>query len=210
MSLAYLDKMVADGYGRAALVGALSTGIVGGGAGTILDLDQPEFAIGVPQNVVLRPLYFAVSVQPGIEIADSDEVDVLIGVDSLGLWTGDGTSTPENPSNLNTKLDKGSSCRVGSAFTVDMTTTPRNGGTAADPVVDLELDRVSQTTNFGDATGISHRSVELKYQPLIPPWLEGPCTVVGYWGGTIATVGGYAILHWVEASVGEMRRYAGY
>ena len=56
----YLDKMIVDGYGRSVLVGALSTGPVGGGAGTILDLDQPLLAVGIPQGVVLRPIYFSI------------------------------------------------------------------------------------------------------------------------------------------------------
>ena len=210
MSLEYLDKMIADGHGRAVLVGALSTGLVGGGAGTILDLDQPMLAIGVPAGVVLRPIYGKISVQPGIETADSDEVDCYFGVDSLGLWTGDGTKTDENPSNMNSHFDKGSMCRVGSAFTGNMTTTPRNGGAAAVPVVDMELERHSQITNFGDATGISHRSVELLYAPTFPEWLEGPCTVLADFGGTIATVGGFITFRWVEATPNEMRRYAGY
>lgn len=210
MSLTYLDKMIADGYGRRVSVGAFSTGIVGGGAGTVLDLDQPELAIAVPARVVLRIVYADISVQPGIEIADSDETEALLAVDSLGLWTGDGTSTAENPSNQNSKFDKGSMCRVGSAFTVDMTTTPRNGGAAADPVLDMELAGTHQTSNFGDATGISHREVRLVYAPVLPEWLEGPCTVLAYWGGTIANVGGFARIAWVEASPEDMRRYAGY
>ncbi|KKK64905.1 hypothetical protein LCGC14_2979480, partial [marine sediment metagenome] len=37
--LNYLDRMIAEGFGRAALVGALSTGLVGGGAGTVIGSD---------------------------------------------------------------------------------------------------------------------------------------------------------------------------
>lgn len=206
----YLDRMIADGFGRSVLVGALSTGIVGGGAGTILDLDQPLLAVGVPSGVVLRPIYFSMSVQPGIETADSHETDAYFGVDSLGLWTGDGTKTDENPSNLNSRLDKGSMCRVGSAFTGNMTTTPKNGQAAGAPVVDMELARVSQTYVVGDATFISHREVKVLYKPIRPEWLEGPCTLIADAGGSIATVGVFITFKWVESSPAQMRHYAGY
>ncbi len=207
--LGYLDRMIAEGFGKAVTVGAFSTGIVGGGAGTVLDLDQPELAIAVPAGVVLRPIYFEVSVQSGITTADDDEAEVVIGVDSLGLWTGDGTKTDETPSNMNTSFDAGSMCKVGSAFTADMTTTP-NGGSAADPVMDIELARDSLTFNFGDATGISGHQLKVVYQPALPEWIVGPATVLVYWGGTIATVGGFADLRWVEAQVQSMKTYAGY
>lgn len=208
MALAYLDRMVADGYGRAVTVGAFSTGIVGGGNGTVLDLDQPELVIAIPTNLVVRILRAEIVVQGGISTADSDETEALLGVDSLGYWTVDGTSTAENPSNLNSRLDKGSACKVGSAFTADMTTTPRNGGTAADPVIDIELARVVETADQGGtAANVAYRGIRLEYQPLIPPWLEGQCSIVGYWGGTIATVGGYAVVQWVEAPPDIMRKY---
>ena len=100
MSLLSIDEMIARGMGRAVTVGALSTGIVGGGAGTVLDQNQPELAIAVPSGHVIRPFYAAVQVQPGAAGTDADETEILIAVDSLGLWTGDGTVTNENPSNL--------------------------------------------------------------------------------------------------------------
>ncbi len=181
-----------------------------GGAGTVLDLDQPELAIGIGGNTVVRILRAAVSVQPGISTADDDESDLLLGVDSLGEWLGDGTFTVENPSNLNSKFGKGAPVRVGSAFTADMTTTPRSGAAAADPVIDLELDGATLTTNFGDATGISDRELAIDYQPIVPPWIVGPATILVYWGGTIATVGGFARLQIVASTPDLMRQYAGY
>lgn len=208
--LNYLDRMVADGFGRAALVGALSTGLVGGGAGTVILVAQPLLVIGIPANIVLRPLYISLSVQPGIETTDSNEVDALIGVDSLGLWSGDGTKTDEEPSNMNPRFGKGSACRVASAVTADLTTTPKSGAAAAAPVVDMELARTTQTTNFGDATGISHRETKIVYEPNYPDWLEGPCTLFVNAGGSIATVGCFITAKWVEASPQAMRDYAGY
>lgn len=210
MSLAYLDKMIAMGYGRAVTVGAFSTGIVGGGAGTILDLDQPELVIAVPAGYVIRPLFAEIVVQGGISTADSDETEALLAVDSLGQWTGDGTFTSELPSNMNTRFDKGSACRVGSAFTADMTTTPRNGGAAADPVLDMELAGIVETGDQGGvAANVAYRIIRLAYNPALPEWLEGPCSLLGYWGGTIATVGGFARVRWVEAPRDVMEKFAG-
>ena len=76
MSTDYLDQMIADGFGRATLVGALSTGLVGGGAGTVILVARPLLAIAVPARVVLRPIYFGLAVQPGIETADDDELGI--------------------------------------------------------------------------------------------------------------------------------------
>ena len=132
--LNYLDRMIADGFGRAALVGALSTGLVGGGGTNVILVAQPLLVIGIPSGVVLRPIYISLSVQPGIETADSNEVDAYIGVDSLGLYNGSGTKTDEEPSNMNPKFGKGSMCRVASAVTADLTTTPKSGAAAAAPV----------------------------------------------------------------------------
>jgi len=205
--LDYLDRMIADGYGRALTVGALSAGIVGGGAGTILDLNQPELAIAVPANVVIRPILAKVQVQVGAATTDADESETLLAVDSLGLWTGDGTLTNENPSNMNSRFDKGSLCRVGSAFTGDMTTTPGNGGTAAAPVLDMELDRAVVQLELATAASQNYILLALNYQPNYPEYIEGPATLLAYWGGTVATVGGFAQVRWVEAPVDIMRRY---
>src|SRR3990167_7313152 len=145
--MATIAELIRNGQGRHITVGALSTPIVGGGNGTVLDLDQPEFAIGVPSGSAIRIVRAEIVVQGGIATGDSDETEALIAVDSLGLWSGDGTLTNENPSNMRTDLDKGSLCKVGSTFTADMTTTPGNGLAAADPVLDMELARLVETSD---------------------------------------------------------------
>lgn len=194
-----IDDLIKKGYGRAVTVGAFSTGIVGGGAGTVIDLDQPELAIGVPAGYAIRPFYMDSQVQVALVATDNDENEILFAVDSLGLWTGDGTSTAENPSNFRTDLDKGSACRVGSAFTADMTTTPGNGGAAADPVLDMELAREVETFDiFSTGVSANLKRLRLVYEPNYPPCLVGPCTLLIYFGGTVANVGGFAIVHWVE------------
>ena len=200
-----IEELIAHGYGRSMTVGGFSTGIVGGGAGTILDLDQPEFIVSVPPGLCIRPIYVEIVVQPGVTTADSDETEALLAVDSLSYMrvaptpTGASvTQTDETPTNMRTDLAQGSQCRCASAFVVDMETVNAQG-TSADPVLDMELARNLELTDFNaSAVSIAFHVVRLVYQPKFPPFLVGPCTLLGYWGGTIATVGGYAIVQWVE------------
>ena len=204
MGLAYLDKMIADGYGRGVTVGAFSTPV---GGGTILDLDQPHLAVAIPEGHVIRPIYLSSSLFAGISTADADETELLVSLDSLALWTGDGTSTAENVSNLNSKKDKGSACRVGSAFTGNMTTTPRNGGAAAAPVLDLELYHFAEVADqAGTAANVAYRMRNPLYQPDYPIWAEGPATFFVHIGGTVA-VTGLTVVQWVEAPPDIMRKY---
>lgn len=207
--LAYLDRMIADGYGRSLTVGAFSTGIVGGGAGTILDQNQPEFAIGVPAGIVIRPIHIEFVIGSGLSTADNDETEALLAVDSVGFWRGDGTFTNEVVSNLNTKFSKGSACRVGSAFTADMTTTTLGGAEAsAEPVLDMELARAQEISDLqGTAANMIYKQLRLLYVPDYPPYIGPNATVLGYWGGTIATLGSFATAKWVEAPPDIMDKY---
>ncbi len=199
-----IEEAIRLGMGRAVTVGALSTGVVGGGAGTVLDIDQPELAIGVPAGIVIRPIFIGAQVQVGAATTDADESEILAAVDSLGLWTGDGTVTDENPSNMRTDLDKGSACRVGSAFTADMTTTPGNGQVAADPVLDMELDRAVVQLELATAAAQNYINLALRYEPRYPPFIVGPATVLVYFGGTVATVGGFIQAQWVEGKKSDL------
>ena len=107
---------------------------------------------------------------------------------------------------MRSDLDKGSACRVGSAFTADMTTTPGNGGAAADPVLDMELARMVKTYEIEGTATSTHwdRGVELVYEPNYPPFLVGPCSLLVYFGGTVANIGGFAQLMWVEGPARDM------
>lgn len=193
-----IDQMIANGFGRRVTVGAFSTGIVGGGAGTVLDLDQPELAIAVPSGYTIRPVRIDVQVQVGLVAADNDESEILIAVDPYGQWTGDGTFTSELPINMRTDLGQGSACRVGSAFTADMTTTP-DGGAAADPVLDIELARKVETFDiFSTGTSVLLKELSLTYEPQFPEFIVGPATLLVYFGGTIANVGGFVQAAWLE------------
>ena len=192
-----LHQMIAQGMGRVVTVGAFSTGIVGGGVGTVLDAQQPELAIAIPGGVTIRPLFCHIQVQPGLIATDLDENEAVLSVDVLGMWTGDGTFTSEQPVNMRTDLGRGSICRVGSAFSGNMTTT-NAAGTAAAPVRDLELDRVVETVDISSAVAVNVHQLTMKYQPEYPPMLVGPATVLVYFGGTVANIGGFCQLGWVE------------
>lgn len=201
--LSYLDRMIADGYGRSFTIGAFSTPV---GGGTILDLDQPHFVVGVPANMVLRPIYVDSVLHAGISTGDADETEILVAADSLGEWRGDGTFTVETPSNMNSKYDKGG-LQAGSAFSADMTTSPRNGAAAADPVLDMELAHLVETADqAGTAANVAYRIRKLTYQPNYPVWLEGPASLLVYVGGTIA-VTALTVVQVVAASPEIMRKY---
>lgn len=192
-----IDQMIAKGFGRRVTVGAFSTPAAGGGAAAIIDIDQPRLAIAVPTGYTIRPVYMACQVQPGLIASDSDENEILFAVDPYGQWTGDGTSTAELPINMRTDLGQGSACRVGSTFTADMTTTPA-GGAAADPVLDMELARTVDTVDISTAVGVNVKRLELVYAPKWPEMIVGPATLLVYYGGTVALLGGFAQAAWVE------------
>ena len=204
--LNYLDKMIRDGYGQRVTVGAFSTGVNPGT--NILDLDIPALAVAVPPGFVLRPIFCSMQVHGTTIAASDDESEMLLAVDSLGLWTGDGTSTAENVSNMNAKFDKGSAARVGSEFTADMTTTPPpNGQAAADPVLDIELHRSVATAEIVTAVNTYWFQNDFLYQPNYPEWLTGPCTLIAYFGGTVALTG-FLQAAWVLSAVNIMNQYA--
>ena len=192
-----IHQMIAQGMGRIAVVGAFSTPGAGGGVANVIDLDQPRLAVAIPGGVVIRPLFCHCQVQPGLIAADNDENEILLGVDVLGMWTGDGTSTAEQPVNMRSDLGRGSVCRVGSTFSGNMTTT-NAAGTAAAPVVDMELERMVEHVDVSTGVSVNVHQLMMKYQPEYPPLIAGPATLLLYYGGTVALVGGFAQVGWLE------------
>ena len=180
---------ILQGLGYMVNVGAFSTPITGGGNGTILDQDQPEFVISVPTGTSIIPLRAEVVCAVPILTADSEESEILLAVDQDAANTsGGGGGTSETIYNMNTLKGSGSACTVVSAITADITTAP---------TLDLELMHKLLLGDFGDATGISHPELYGLYQPEAGPILNGPCMLIGYWGGTVA-VTGFAVVQWLE------------
>ena len=201
------DDMIANGMGRLMTVGAFATG-VGGGAAAIIDIDQPQFVVGVPTGYAIRPVRISAQVQEGLAAADNEESQILFAVDSKGLWSLDGTRTAEFASNMRTELGVGSICLTASAFSADMTTT-QPGIAAADPVLDMELARAVKTTDvMGTATTVFMKALDLVYEPRHAPLIVGPATLIGYWGGTVEPIGGFAQVAWVEGRTGDFFRRA--
>ena len=179
------------GYGYTVNVGALSTGIVGGGNGTVIDQDEPECVLTIPNGYCVLPLRIAVQVQSGA-VGDAEEVEILIAVDqdkALDATSIAGsTYTTEVIYNLNTLCGSTSSCACYSAFT----------DTITDPVLDLELARKVIEYEWSATSGSQNLEVDLLYEPKNPPVINGPAQIVIYWGGDTATIGGFAEIQFLE------------
>lgn len=176
------------GFGYMANVGAFSTPILGGGAGTVLDIDEPELTISIPSGTTLFPLRIHVSAQVPLIAADSDETEILIAVDQDKAQDATGTATAETVYPMNTLVAKTSACTVRSAYTA----------TCTDPVLDLEL---AHAVAVGDVQGIATNAnwgmLDLLYEPVTSPPINGPAMIVVYWGGTVGT-SGFAVASWIE------------
>lgn len=172
------QAMIARGLGWNVTVGALSTPIVGGGNGTVLDAEQPELAIAIPAGWAMVPLRFAVEVEPGIQTTDSHVTEILIGMDRTQAPTA-GTSTLEAPVNLRTDLATSCPLTCRSAYTADGVT----------PVLE-ELDRAQALTDVqGTAATVNVYQLKALYEPDYPPFIVGPAGFYVYFGGDIAASG---------------------
>lgn len=174
------QSLVSRGFGWHADVGAFSTPIQGGGAGTIFDQDQPEFSISVPTSYTLIPLRFHVACQVPLVNADSDESEILIAVDRAAAQDGTGTFTVETPINMRTSTASGCPATVNSAYTGNAT-NPTLGYELAHEVIVADLQGIATNAHWGH--------LALLYEPEYPPFIVGPACVYGYWGGTVATTG---------------------
>lgn len=173
-------------------VGSLSTGITGGGNGTVLDADQPECILSVPSGTCLIPLRFHVQARIGLQTTDSHVSEILIAVNSSVAWDGTGTTfTSETPLNLRTNVTSGCPITAASAF---------DGNITSPAASTFDLARKEALTDVqGTAATVNVYQFDLLYEPENPPFLIGPCTVQVYWGGSIAVVG-YAQLNFAAIS----------
>jgi len=190
----WIQAAILQGYGFIANVGALSTPVVGGGAGTIVDLDQPEFGMIIPAGTTLVPVRLGIQLTAPLLATDADESEALAFVDTTaatvaaaldGTWAN--TITPKNMrvalANKQTSL-----CTVKSVCSADTT----------DPTESIDL---AHTVITGDVNGTPANALwtknELLYEPKNPPYIVGPASLFAYWGGTVAT---YAFMQffWLE------------
>jgi len=179
-------------------VGTLTGGgdismITGGGAGTIIDQDQPEFGVSVPLNTTLIPLEIHIACQPDLD-ADGEEANIVITYDSAAAYAGDGTVTSETPVNMITGGGVNTNATAFSAATADITDPTVSG------ILAFKTVQASEFVSNGTATNLTNGvvgSVELHYEPSFPIHITGPGAFYGYWGGT-AAVPGLASVIWGE------------
>jgi hypothetical protein len=184
----FIQNYVNMGHGFHVSIGAFSTPITGGGAGTIFDQDQPEGIISVPSGTAILPFRIGVHCQVPLLATDADESEILIAVDKDTAWAGDGTVTTETAFNLRMNHTRTSGCSVASAATANIT----------NPTLDIELARRVITGDVqGTAATALWTPLDLEYQPRVVPVLFGPCALYVYWGGTVATPG-FADIQFLE------------
>lgn len=189
------QALIVSGKAFYAKVGAFSTPVVGGGAGTVIDLDQPEFGISIPSGKVLIPLLVQVQAQVPLLATDADESEILLAADIATAAKLDGTWTNTiTPINLKTNSAEVSACTVKSVCTADTT----------DPVLDLELARAVITGDVQDTPANSiWTRLELNHDPRLPVFLVGPASLFLYWGGTVAT-SAFAQIMWAEINTTDL------
>lgn len=175
------QAMIARGMGYHVDVGAFSTPITGGGNGTVVDLDRPEFGISVASGYCIVPIRVDINVLPGLQTTDSHETEIVLAVDRAAAWVGDGTVTTETALNMRSNATGNpTGVSIFSAATADIT----------DPVLGYELAHRALFTDLqGIATSLELHQLTCLYEPLNPPILIGPCAMYGYWGGSIACTG---------------------
>ena len=173
------QALIARGFGWTVDVGTLTTPIVGGGNGTVLDLEQPELAINCPSGYCMVPLRIAVECQLGLQTTDSHESEIWIGFDRTQVQTA-GTSTAETPGNLRSDITATAPFTAYSAYTAD--------GVAA-PVITTLARRQGLTDVQGTAATVNVYVFDLEYQPLNPPMIVGPAHIAVYFAGDIAVSG---------------------
>lgn len=187
------QRAIMAGKGFQVTVGAFSTPITGGGAGTVLDQDQPELVLSVPSGYMLVPLRISVQCQVPLLATDADEAEILVAVDRAAASNASGsTGTAETVFNLRTDLTTGSMVTAVSANTSNIT----------NPTLGIELARAVVTGDVqGTAATALWTPLDLVYEPSNPPFIVGPAALYLYWGGTVATTG-FAQVTWVELPVG--------
>ncbi len=182
LNMDWRQSLIARGYGWHVDVGTFSTPITGGGNGTVLDADQPEFVIDIPSGYLMIPTRFDIVCQTPLIAADSDESEICVLADLSAVSGATATQgTVESPRNMRTNITTACPFNVVSA----VTTT-----TTAAPTVGMELiHRVRVGDVQGTAANALWGELSALYEPLRCPIIIGPASVWGYWGGTVATTG---------------------
>ena len=178
----WFDMMIARGFGWQITVGEFTTGIVGGGAGTVLLATDPELVVQVSAGQTLVPLRISVQLETPLTAADDDESEVLITVDrTQNVLSVDADGTVEVPMNMRSDI-------VGSG---PFTAVSANVG--ATPATMTRSFDLAHRVKVVDVNGVTANAlwgeIEVTYEPKHPLFIVGPATLGIYWGGTVATSG---------------------
>ena len=181
---------IKDGRGYHMDIGAFSTGVTGGGNGTVMDQDQPEGIVSVPTGTSIIPIRIDVTIQVPLLVADSEENEILAAVDvaaEAAGTTGIAGATAETPVNMKKGHTNTSLCSCYSASEANWT----------NPTLGMELIRTTITGDVQSTAGVMWTPHKLLFIPTFPPILDGPCALYIYWGGTVAQTG-FAQIEWLE------------
>lgn len=176
----WIQREIDAGNAEGFQVGALTTPIQGGGAGTIIDLDQPEVNINVPSGKTLYLLRAEIECELPAD-QDGDVQEIVLGYDNAGVTNASSaTGTVTTPKNLRSDI-------VGGLLGPTAVVTAGTVNQSANPTVQ-EIDRAQEVTNIV-TSGITQGVLALRYEPRHPRAFVGPCVVLAYWGGTQAMSG---------------------
>ena len=157
------------------------TRVTGGGAGTTVDLDEPEIVIGCAAGYFLIPVEVHVS---GVldQDANAELGEILVTMDRTQVPAGV-TGTAGTMYNM---LDGGEAYPGGPVYhTVTVVTTnPTN-----EDIIAIETVSSSEFVSNGAATNLTNGVVtklQLDWAASFPQYVAGPCSLLVYWGGTAA------------------------
>jgi hypothetical protein len=188
----YIERRSLAGKAFVVTVGAVSTPIQGGGAGTVIDPEQPELRICIPANTICIPTRIVVTLKTPLAATDSDIIESFIGIAQGVDATGSGTAeTIQNK--RGDLLATGSNATVTSAMT----------GDAITPTIHTEIEHLLLTADMnGTPANAMWNAPKMVYElksGMAPYLIAGAsgATLYVYWGGTVAT-SGYCTVEWVE------------
>ncbi len=177
------QQLIAAGLAWQAQVGGITAGadilpVLGGGNGTTMDTDQPEFVIGVGAGHYLIPMEAHISTSAH-SVTDKTINTILLFADRTmsPVDTGAASSTAVTPVNL---LDGAAGSFPGTALkstTADVT----------DPVCTEILDFACNEGYVSATPGTAIQGLKMDYMPQAPSIIAGPCQVVLCWGSTNAS-----------------------
>lgn len=156
------------------------TEVVGGGAGTTIDLDQPEMIV-THESEILIPMEFEVGCRSDQD-ADADQVAVLLTADRTQAAPTSVTAATHGVVLPQNQLDGGEA--FGGRCFVGVT------GDITNPAPDEILAYATWVARDNGVAASAHLST-LNYSKQFPRalLLRGPSALYAYWGGTVAVNG---------------------